>query len=61
MERLYYVLYSAKRNQAGKPAYIKEDGEFGTYAEAEKHDSPYFTPAFDDVSWCGPCKEGEEP
>lgn len=56
MERLYYVLYSAKRKQ-----YVKEDGEFGTYAEAEKHDQPYFTPAFDDVKWCGPCKEGEEP
>lgn len=53
---LFYVLYSPSRKK-----YVNEDGEFCTYAEAEKHAGPYFTPSFDDVKWVGPCKEGEEP
>lgn len=56
MNNTYYVLYSPSRNQ-----YVNEDGEFTGFTQAEKFDTPYFTPALADVRWVGPCKEREEP
>lgn len=53
---MFYVLYSPSRKQ-----YLNEDGEFCKFEEAEKFEFPHFTPAFSDVKWVGPCKEGEEP
>lgn len=53
---MFYVLYSPSREQ-----YVNEDGEFCNFANAEKFDGPYFTPALADVKWVGPCVEGEEP
>ncbi len=56
MTDMFYVLYSPGRKQ-----YVDNNGEFGSYEAAEKHRSPWFTPAYSDVKWVGPCNEGEMP
>ena len=52
----YYVLYSPSRNQ-----YVNVEGDFAGFADAEKHEQPWFTPTLDDVKWVGPCEDGVEP
>ena len=54
--QMYYVLYSPSRNQ-----YVNVEGDFAGFADAEKHEQPWFTPTLDDANWVGPCEEGVEP